>query len=753
MILNCKECKTSFNFPENLIKESGTKVRCSKCHHVFVAYPAAAAKRDEKLAGIEDSALDEVAGLNGVDLNEIEDMLDSTVEQKVQSASADSDGELDLDFDLDLTDDEGPVADMSGVELEETEELDLSDLDLDETSEESGGLTESMEDMDFTVDLDMKQDTAEETSSEERSDATEELDFELDLGSEMDTAAETAASEIEEQAAESSDGLDFELDLDLEDEEELDDAASELDLEQSHDLDVTGMEDLIDLEGDQPPTDDASAESDELDFELDLEPDLESATESAMEEPESKADDALDDFDFELDSETDAADSAATAPAEVEETAELDLSDLEDMTEVEEESGAGAEAGGAAEELDFELELESEAELTSEADGWKKEYDATEEFDFSDLDKMLDEDEETEKEAKSAEEMSELDLNLELADEDSADAVSDAGIEATAEFDLSDLENVLEMEDESAAAGTEAVVDDIDLAMDDQQVAETGDVLFEGDESADVELEFDIEDNVVASHSTADTAATVAAAAGGNGLAETFDMGTLTDGDETMEEGDGHVPYEMMDEETLSGRTAPKPAEKRRLSGPFRILLLLVLLGGGGYAAHSVSESMGIKIPFLSQIKSIRIPFVSDLFAPKVEDPGNLNIRILASKVDGWFVENKKVGTLFVVRGQVRNNYNHPRNFIKITGKIYSKRKQHSGAQTVYAGNVLSDKDLASLDLATINQRLNYRFGANRSNLKIKTGKVIPFMIVFSKLPPNPDEYTVQVNSSTKGKV
>ena len=163
---------------------------------------------------------------------------------------------------------------------------------------------------------------------------------------------------------------------------------------------------------------------------------------------------------------------------------------------------------------------------------------------------------------------------------------------------------------------------------------------------------------------------------------------------------------------------------------------------------------MGIKIdiPYVNEIKKIRIPYVSDFFAPKVEDRGNLKIRILARKLDGRFVENAKGGTLFVINGQVRNGYDHPRNFIRIMGKVYSKGGKQSETKTVYAGNVLSDADLTRLDEAAIDKRLKHRFGVNRSNLKIKTGKVVPFMIVFSKLPPNPDEYSVQVASSRKGK-
>ena len=48
-----------------------------------------------------------------------------------------------------------------------------------------------------------------------------------------------------------------------------------------------------------------------------------------------------------------------------------------------------------------------------------------------------------------------------------------------------------------------------------------------------------------------------------------------------------------------------------------------------------------------------------------------------------------------------------------------------------------------------INKRMKNKFGAKRSNLKIKSGKVVPFMIVFDKLPKNLDEYTVEVASSS----
>ena len=42
MIITCEDCNSSFNVNDSLIKESGSKVRCSKCDSVFVAYPQAA---------------------------------------------------------------------------------------------------------------------------------------------------------------------------------------------------------------------------------------------------------------------------------------------------------------------------------------------------------------------------------------------------------------------------------------------------------------------------------------------------------------------------------------------------------------------------------------------------------------------------------------------------------------------------------------------------------------------------------------
>ncbi|MGD8385597.1 MAG: DUF3426 domain-containing protein [Desulfobacteraceae bacterium] len=39
MIVQCEKCNSRFRLDETLLKEGGSKVRCSSCRHVFVAYP------------------------------------------------------------------------------------------------------------------------------------------------------------------------------------------------------------------------------------------------------------------------------------------------------------------------------------------------------------------------------------------------------------------------------------------------------------------------------------------------------------------------------------------------------------------------------------------------------------------------------------------------------------------------------------------------------------------------------------------
>ena len=103
-----------------------------------------------------------------------------------------------------------------------------------------------------------------------------------------------------------------------------------------------------------------------------------------------------------------------------------------------------------------------------------------------------------------------------------------------------------------------------------------------------------------------------------------------------------------------------------------------------------------------------------------------------------------------MVRGQLKNNYDHPRSYLQVTSKLFNKNREVAKTATVFAGNVLSTQELSALDLGAINARLKNRNGTANQNVGVKPGKAIPFMVVFDGLPGNLDEYSVEAAASSK---
>ena len=220
----------------------------------------------------------------------------------------------------------------------------------------------------------------------------------------------------------------------------------------------------------------------------------------------------------------------------------------------------------------------------------------------------------------------------------------------------------------------------------------------------------------------------------------------------TEEFAETHDIYEQTDAMDDMDVLMGAPAKKRSARKPLMAVVLIFLLCLVGII---VTNTLGVKIPYVSDvhipyISDIKIPYLSDLAKPKVQDTaGNLMITPMSRTISYKFVDNNRVGRILVITGQVRNESDHPRSNIKVTGKIFQKGKSLANSATVYAGNTISDGDLQRMGMADIKKRLQNRSGDKRSNVKVQTGKTIPFLIVFNQLPPNLDEYTVEVAGSS----
>ena len=194
-------------------------------------------------------------------------------------------------------------------------------------------------------------------------------------------------------------------------------------------------------------------------------------------------------------------------------------------------------------------------------------------------------------------------------------------------------------------------------------------------------------------------------------------------------------PEEEVAEEALRAR--------KRISTPVMILLALGLLAGGAFGAYTILKSFDVRIPFLETLTGAP--------EPTTVDPGNLHIALLEHLITSELVENSTADRLVVIRGKVRNDYPEARNFIMVRGVVYSIDGKPIQRKTAYCGNTLSDSDLQTLDKATMDAKLRNKFGDERSNFRVPSGKVIPFVVVFSDLPEELGEFSVSVVSSVAG--
>ena len=396
------------------------------------------------------------------------------------------------------------------------------------------------------------------------------------------------------------------------------------------------------------------------------------------------------------------------------ESQETDLSDIDNLFKIDE--GLKVENEPEESELDLELDLEpefnetpaeTEAELELELDDKNSsEISAGEEFEGIELAM----DEAFEENTKVEEKPEEAGLELELDLEPEIDKTQ-AETEAELELELDDKTDS-EISAKEEPEGIEP--EEIEIAKETEtKIEESKQEDIDQDKTPGEDTAEKIEEEKEPS--------------------KTFNMGVTPDEQEAEK---AIEPIDKPEKGALTEKSEPpKVVANKRISMPVLLLLLAALLIGGAYGTYKLLDSVGINIPF-----------VSNLLKPEVQDAGNLKIH--TSDINNKFVENSKIGKLLVITGKAKNGYSDARSYISITGKLYTKGKILSKTKTVYCGTILSELELQNMDLDSINNRLSNRFGDNKSNIKVKANTIIPFMVVFADLPENLDEFTIEVAGS-----
>ena len=330
---------------------------------------------------------------------------------------------------------------------------------------------------------------------------------------------------------------------------------------------------------------------------------------------------------------------------------------------------------------DFDFEVDENLERVK----------SEEEFDLSDLDNMVDLEEQAPTKKTASDDKLELDFDLQLEPDDGSGKPPKLNLEGE-EFEFEELDDSMEVSVERTETEEDFQLDLDEGASEKTLTREQDDYHLDEDEEK---------------------------------LQKIFDTITLT----------GRPGMDEMDEEPE--KPSP-PEQKKKIGKPMVVALLVALIGVGGYFGYGFVKDMGVDIPFIGNKQ------------PPSPDPGNLNI--IAFDLDSKFVDSNTAGKLFAITGKVKNEYPEPRSLIKISGKLFQPGKKLVQSQMVYAGNVIAEMELGALDADTIAKRLNDGSGQNNSTANIKPGQAVPFMIVFFNLPDQLEEYTVSVESSSPAK-
>jgi hypothetical protein len=121
---------------------------------------------------------------------------------------------------------------------------------------------------------------------------------------------------------------------------------------------------------------------------------------------------------------------------------------------------------------------------------------------------------------------------------------------------------------------------------------------------------------------------------------------------------------------------------------------------------------------------------------------------VIEPSLKNEFVANAKVGTLLIITGRVENKFNKARSHIQVSVDVLGIDKNVIKSDSVYCGNIIKMENLLNDEIGSIKKTLMKADGQLRTNVNIKPGGVVPFMVVFADLPGSVKEFRVKVMGS-----
>lgn len=199
------------------------------------------------------------------------------------------------------------------------------------------------------------------------------------------------------------------------------------------------------------------------------------------------------------------------------------------------------------------------------------------------------------------------------------------------------------------------------------------------------------------------------------------------EGDDSAEERDAPVENDPLD----------MPEEKKsRFEGMFGLLLCLAIIAGGVWAWENTNYLDGLKSLFAPQELKVEKAAVES-------DDIISELKIVEHR--GYPLKNKKIGSLLVIEGKVRNNFTTARELISLEAELHGADGKVLATRRQIAGVSLSPFQLEVLDKTELENTLNRKLDIVTSNINVMPGAEVPFTVVFSEVPAGASDYKVRI--------
>jgi predicted Zn finger-like uncharacterized protein len=165
------------------------------------------------------------------------------------------------------------------------------------------------------------------------------------------------------------------------------------------------------------------------------------------------------------------------------------------------------------------------------------------------------------------------------------------------------------------------------------------------------------------------------------------------------------------------------------------LFVLLVLVGvgiGAYYYAPHLLDNTGTGT------------FTKNTVEEQKSNPDTIIPEIALENVRQYFVKNEKIGQIFVVEGKAVNEFDAPKESIKLRVKLFDDKGQVIGSREFLCGNVVSYFQLQVLKQEELESALTAKVGVMTNNTNVKPGTGVPFMAVFTNPPETLSEFALE---------